>query len=74
MVLAIALDVLPADLGLVAAAEIGIAVLVISVVSKSVAITSIVIRLRFMEPPGPLATGVEANCEIAHFLRKGGFP
>jgi len=74
MVFAIAFDVLPADLGLLAAAEIGIAVLVIKDVSKSVAITSIVIRLRFMGPPGPLATGVEENCETGHFLRKGGFP
>jgi hypothetical protein len=55
MVLATALVVLPADFGFVAAAEIGIAVSVIRAVSKRVANTSIIVRLRFMEPPGPLA-------------------
>ena len=55
IVLGIALDVLPADLGFVAAAEIGIAESVIRAVSKRVANTSIIVRLRFMEPPGPLA-------------------
>jgi hypothetical protein len=55
MVLATALVVLPADLGFVAAAEIGIDESVIRAVSKRVANTSIIVRLRFMEPPGPLA-------------------
>jgi hypothetical protein len=57
IVFGIALEVLPADLGLLAATEIGIAEALKSVVSKSVVITSTNFRLRFMEPPGPLATG-----------------
>jgi hypothetical protein len=57
IVFAIVLDVLPADLGLLAASEIGIAEALKNVVSKSVAITSMHLRLRLMEPPGPLATG-----------------
>jgi len=51
------LDVLPADLGLEAASEIVSVDVLNKVASKSVAITSINFRLRFMEPPGPLATG-----------------
>ena len=43
------------NLGFVAAAEIGIDESVIRAVSKRVANTSIIVRLRFMEPPGPLA-------------------
>ena len=69
-----ALDVLPADFGLVAAAETGIAVSVISAVSRRVANTSIIVRLRFMEPPGPLAMGVKENCETGRAPGKGGFP
>jgi hypothetical protein len=57
IVFEIELDVLPADLGLLAATEIGIAEALKSVVSKSVAINSTNFRLRFMEPPGSLATG-----------------
>jgi hypothetical protein len=57
IVLEIAFEVLPADLGFLAASEIGIADVLKRVVSKSVAITSIYFRLLFMEPPGPLATG-----------------
>jgi hypothetical protein len=57
IVFAIELEVLPADLGLVAASEIGSVEALNIVVSKSVAITSICFRLLFMEPPGPLATG-----------------
>jgi hypothetical protein len=57
IVFGIVLEVLPADLGLVAAFEIGIAEALKSVVSKSVAITSMYLRLRFMEPPGAFAMG-----------------
>jgi hypothetical protein len=57
IVFAIVLDVLPADLGLVAAFEMGIAEALKSVVSKSVAITSMYLRWHFMEPPEPLTRG-----------------
>jgi hypothetical protein len=57
IVFAIELEVLPADLGLVAASEIGSVEALNIVVSKSVAITSICFRLLFMEPPGLPATG-----------------
>jgi hypothetical protein len=56
-VFGIVFDVLPAALGLFAASEIGIAEALKSVVSKSVAITSMYLRLHFMEPPGPFAMG-----------------
>jgi len=51
------LYVLPADLGFLAASEIGIPEVLKSDVSKSVAITSMYLRLRFMEPPGVVAMG-----------------
>jgi len=57
IVFEIVLDVLPADLGFLAAYEIGIAEALKSVASKSVAITSMYLRLSFMEPPGPFAAG-----------------
>jgi hypothetical protein len=72
--LAIALEVLPADLGLFAAAEIGIAVSVARAVSMRVTNTSRILRLRFMEPPGPLAKGVGENCEAEQKSVEGGFP
>jgi len=40
-----------------AASEIGIPEVLKSDVSKSVAITSMYLRLRFMEPPGVVAVG-----------------
>jgi hypothetical protein len=57
IVFEIVLDVLPADLGFFAACEMGIAVALKSDVSKSVAIIPMYLRLRFMEPPGPLTLG-----------------
>ena len=57
IVFEIELEVLPADLGLVAASEIVNAEALNRVVSKSVAITSRYFQLLFKEPPGPLATG-----------------
>jgi hypothetical protein len=56
-VFGIVFDVLPAALGLFAASEIGIAEALKSVVSKSVAITSMYFRLRFMGSPRSLAMG-----------------
>ena len=59
IVFAIELEVLPADLGLVAASEIVNAEVLNIVVSKSVAITSMCFRLLFIKPPGLPATGTQ---------------
>jgi len=64
-------DVLPADFGLVAALANG--AVEVNVITMEIT-TAFAIRVRFMEPPGPLLQIGYQKCELAATGGEGGIP
>ncbi len=64
-------DVLPADFGLVAALANG--AIEENVIASEIT-TAFAIRVRFMEPPGPLLQIGYRKCELGERRGEGGFP